>query len=257
MVRRERFVYDQSMDVEYSAEKAVSRIAAAIGEPARARILYCLLDGHARTSTELALVAEVSPSTASVHLTQLRDRGLVRVLAQGKHRYYSLEGEHTAAALEALMVVAMGPDNRFVSNTPQRLRAARTCYDHMAGTIAVALHDRFEQLGWLTTAPAAGPTRPHAARAMATLAYEVTPDGEQAMSALGIDIGAIRTLRRRFAYGCVDWSERKPHIAGALGAALLRVALKRKWLTQDLDSRALRITRSGEREFHRRFGVSL
>jgi DNA-binding transcriptional ArsR family regulator len=231
------------MDVEYSAEKAVSRIAAAIGEPARARILYCLLDGHARTSTELALVAEVSPSTASVHLTHLRDRGLVRVLAQGKHRYYSLEGEHTAAALEALMVVAVGPDNRFVSNTPQRLRAARTCYDHMAGTIAVALHDRFEQLGWLTTTPA--------------LAYDVTPDGERAMAALGIDIGAIRTLRRRFAYGCVDWSERKPHIAGALGAALLTVALKRKWLTQDLDSRALRLTRNGQRELQRQFGVRL
>jgi DNA-binding transcriptional ArsR family regulator len=243
MVRRSRLVYDQSMDVEYSAEKAVSRIAAAIGEPARARILYCLLDGHARTSTELALVAEVSPSTASVHLTHLRDRGLLRVLAQGKHRYYSLEGEHTAAALEALMVVAVGPDNRFVSNTPQRLRAARTCYDHMAGTIAVALHDRFEQLGWLTTTPA--------------LAYDVTPDGERAMAALGIDIGAIRALRRRFAYGCVDWSERKPHIAGALGAALLTVALKRKWLTQDLDSRALRLTRNGQRELQRQFGVRL
>ena len=223
------------MDVEFSAEKAASRIAAAIGEPARARILYFLLDGHARTSTELALVAEVSPSTASVHLTHLRDRGLVRVLAQGKHRYYSLEGAHTAAALEALMVVAVGPDNRFVSNTPQRLRAARTCYDH----------DRFEQFGWLTTAPAAA------------LSYDVTPDGERAMAALGIDIGSLRALRRRFAYGCVDWSERKPHIAGALGAALLTVALKRKWLTQDLDSRALRLTRSGERELHRQFGVRL
>jgi DNA-binding transcriptional ArsR family regulator len=261
------------MDVEYSAEKAVSRIAAAIGEPARARILYCLLDGHARTSTELAMVAEVSPSTASVHLTHLRDRGLVRVLAQGKHRYYSLEGEHTAAALEALMVVAVGPDNRFVSNTPQRLRAARTCYDHMAGTVAVALHDRFEQLGWLTTAPAAAARQTHAARAIeggkrasigatkaattVTLAYDVTPEGERAMAALGIDIGAIRTLRRRFAYGCVDWSERKPHIAGALGAALLTVALKRKWLTQDLDSRALRLTRSGQRELQRQFGVRL
>src|SRR3954462_4498435 len=128
MVRRQQFVYDQSMDVEFSAEKAASRIAAAIGEPARARILYCLLDGHARTSTELALVAEVSPSTASVHLTHLKDRGLVRVLAQGKHRYYSLEGAHTAAALEALMVVAVGPDNRFISTTPPRLRVARTCY---------------------------------------------------------------------------------------------------------------------------------
>jgi DNA-binding transcriptional ArsR family regulator len=257
------------MDVEYSAEKAASRIAAAIGEPARARILYCLLDGHARTSTELALVAEVSPSTASVHLTHLKDRGLVRVLAQGKHRYYSLEGAHTAAALEALMVVAVGPDIRFVSNTPQRLRAARTCYDHMAGTIAVALHDRFEQLGWLTSAANAAATQDttkasggadkrlsSGAAKVATLAYDVTPAGERALAALGIDIEATRALRRRFAYGCVDWSERRPHIAGALGAALLQVALKRKWLTQDLDSRALRVTRTGERDLKRHFGVS-
>src|SRR3569832_2748098 len=220
------------MDVEFSAEKAVSRIAAAIGEPARARILYCLLDGHARTSTELALVAEVSPSTASVHLTHLKDRGLVRVLAQGKHRYYSLEVAHTAAALEALMVVAVGPDNRYVSTTPQRLRSALTCYDHMAVTIAVALHDRFEQLGWMVLAPDA---------------YDITPACERALAAFGIDIEATRALRRRFAYGCVDWSERKPHIAGALGAALLQVALKRKWLTQDLDSRAQRVTRKGPR----------
>jgi len=243
MVRRQRFVYDQSMDVEFSAEKAAARIAAAIGEPARARILYCLLDGHARTSTELALVAEVSPSTASVHLTHLRDRGLVRVLAQGKHRYYSLEGAHTAAALEALMVVAVGPDNRFVPNTPQRLRAARTCYDHMAGTLAVVLHDRFKKSGWLTVTDA--------------LVYDITAAGERALNALGIDVEAMRTARRRFAYGCVDWSERKPHIAGALGAALLEVVLKRKWVTQDLDSRALRITRGGERELHRHFGVRL
>jgi len=235
------------MDVEFSAEKAVSRIAAAIGEPARARILYCLLDGHARTSTELAIVAEVSPSTASVHLTHLRDRGLVRVLAQGKHRYYSLDGAHTAAALEALMVVAVGPDSRFVPKTPQRLRAARTCYDHLAGTIAVVLHDRFEQLGWLIAGPLGDTAR----------AYDITPEGERALASLGIDITATRALRRRFAYGCVDWSERKPHIGGALGAELLKIALKRKWLSQDLDSRALQITRSGQRELQRHFGVRL
>lgn len=233
------------MDVEFSAEKAVSRIAAAIGEPARSRILYCLLDGHARTSTELALVAEVSPSTASVHLTHLKDRGLVRVLAQGKHRYYSLDGEHTAAALEALMVVAVGPDNRFLPNTPQRLRAARTCYDHMAGTVAVALHDRFEELGWLVASGDGART------------YDITPEGERALATLGIDVAAIRALRRRFAYGCVDWSERKPHIGGALGAELLKVALKRKWVSQDLDSRALQVTRSGQRDLQRHFGVRL
>jgi DNA-binding transcriptional ArsR family regulator len=244
MVTQEQFVYHQSMDAEHSAEESVSRIAAAIGEPARARMLYCLLDGHARTSTELALVAEVSPSTASVHLAQLKERGLVRVLAQGKHRYYSLEGTRTAAALEALMVVAVGPGNRFVPNTPPRLRVARTCYDHIAGKIAVALHDRLQQLAWLT----AGSSND---------SYDLTAAGAQALTGLGIDVEATRTLRRRFAYACVDWSERRPHLGGALGAAFLKLALQRKWISQDLDSRALRVTRTGWRDMEQRFGLRL
>jgi hypothetical protein len=111
----------------------------------------------------------------------------------------------------------------------------------LAGTIAVVLHDRFEQLGWLTTTPS----------------YDVTSEGTRALVALGIDIDTTRALRRRFAYGCVDWSERKPHIGGALGAALLKVALKRKWVSQDLDSRALRLTRTGCRELQARFGIRL
>jgi DNA-binding transcriptional ArsR family regulator len=240
---QERFVYHQSMDAEQSPEESASRIAAAIGEPARARMLYCLLDGHARTSTELALVAEVSPSTASVHLAQLKGRGLVRVLAQGKHRYYSLEGTRTAAALEALMVVAVGPGARFVPNTPPRLRAARTCYDHIAGQIAVALHDRLKHLAWLTAGSAGSDS------------YDVTADGARALTELGIDVAATRALRRRFAYACVDWSERRPHLGGALGAAFLKLALQRKWISQDLDSRALRVTRNGWRDMEHRFGL--
>ena len=103
---QERFVYNRSMNVDHHAEAAVSRIAAAIGEPARARMLYCLVDGRARTSTELAMVADVAPSTASVHLQRLKTQRLVKVLAQGKHRYYSLDGANVAATLEALSVLA-------------------------------------------------------------------------------------------------------------------------------------------------------
>src|ERR1700722_20122222 len=112
----------------YHADVAVCRIAAAIGEPARARMLYCLMDGRARTSTELAMVAEVSPSTASVHLSRLKTERLVKVLVQGKHRYYSLEGPNVASALESLSVLAGGPRGKFVPTTPSRLRVARTCY---------------------------------------------------------------------------------------------------------------------------------
>ena len=143
---QERFVYHQTMDVEDRAGSAISTIAAAIGEPARARMLCCLLDGRARTSTELAAVAGVTPSTASVHLHRLKTQRLVQVHAQGKHRYYSLEGAHVAAALEALSVLAGGTREPFVPNTPIRLRFARTCYDHIAGTLGVALNDRFKAL---------------------------------------------------------------------------------------------------------------
>src|SRR5919197_2258751 len=136
------------MNVE-EHDAAVAPIATSIGEPARARMLYYLTDGHARTSTELAVVAEVTPSTASVHLQRLKAQRLVKMVPQGKHRYYSLDDVHVAAALEALSVLAGGTRAAFVPRTPNRLRAARTCYDHIAGTLGVALHDRFKALGWL------------------------------------------------------------------------------------------------------------
>ena len=225
-------------------DAAVAPIAAAIGEPARARMLYSLVDGRARTSTELAVVAEVTPSTASVHLQRLRDQRLVKVSAQGKHRYYSLDRPDVAAALEALNVLA-GGSARFVPNTPRHLRAARTCYDHIAGTLGVALYDRFTALGWLAGA------------AQAEDARDLTTKGSAAFQALGIDLEAARASRRRFAFACLDWSERRSHLGGALGAAVLHLALKKRWVAQDLDSRVLRVTPAGARELRSRFGVML
>jgi DNA-binding transcriptional ArsR family regulator len=233
------------MNVE-THDDAAAGIAAAIGEPARARMLYCLSDGRARTGTELAMVADVTPSTASVHLQRLKAQRLVKVFAQGKHRYYSLEDANVAAALEALSVLVGGSHDAFVPNTPNHLRAARTCYDHIAGTVGVSLHDRFKALGWLS-----GDLK------RVVNGYDVTTAGTKGFAALGIDIESTRTLRRRFAYACVDWSERRPHLGGALGAAVLNVALKRKWLVQDLDSRALSVTSFGRREMQSRFGVQL
>jgi len=218
-------------------DAAVAEIAAAIGDPSRARMLYCLMDGHARTSTELAIVAEVGASTASVHLNRLREARLVTVFAQGKHRYYSLADRHVAAVLESLNVLAGGPARQFVPNTPSRLRAARTCYDHAAGTLGVALHDRMRAMGWLSKT------------------YEVSPTGEQAFATLGVHLAAAVASRRRFAYACLDWSERRPHLGGALGAAVLAALLKKKWVVQDLDSRALSVTAAGRRDLRARFGV--
>jgi DNA-binding transcriptional ArsR family regulator len=240
----QQFVYHQSMNVEDHAELVISRIAAAIGEPARVRILYCLLDGHARTSTELAVVADVSPSTASAHLNRLRRERLIKVLVQGKHRYYSLEGPNVASALEGLSIIAGSSRDKFVPTTPSRLRAARTCYDHLAGTLGVLLHNRLTTLGWLSGDSSDSEN-----------GYDLTPKGTKAFEALGIDLAATKKLRRRFAYACLDWSERQPHIGGALGAALLKTALKRKWVVEDLDSRALSVTSFGRREILTRFGL--
>jgi DNA-binding transcriptional ArsR family regulator len=233
------------MNVEDQADVAASRIAAAIGEPARARMLYSLMDGRARTSTELAVIAEVSPSTASIHLQRLTSERLVAVAVQGRYRYYTLRAPAVARVLEGLNVLGGGQRDKFVPTTPDRLRAARTCYDHMAGTAAVALHDRFIALGWL------------AAVLKNDTAYALTAKGSKALESLGIDVGAARALRRRFAYGCLDWSERRPHIGGAIGAALLESFQRKRWVSQDFDSRALSLTAAGRREFRARFGVSL
>jgi DNA-binding transcriptional ArsR family regulator len=219
----------------------VSSIAAAIGDPARARMLYGLVDGRARTSTELAVIAGVSPSTASAHLGRLQASRLVTVLAQGKHRYFSLRSEEVATALEALSVLAGGASATVASRTPQHLRAARTCYDHMAGALGVALHERFLALPWLSVDGA------HS--------YRLTAAGRSGFTSLGIDLETVQGARRRFAFPCLDWSERRPHLGGGLAAAFLGVALKRRWVVQDLDSRALRVTRGGQREIETRFGL--
>jgi len=231
--------------MNYDLDLVVSKIATAIGEPARVRILHCLLDGHARTSTELAVVAEVSPSTTSVHLNRLKAERLVKVLVQGKHRYYSLHGSDVAGALEALSIIAGESRERFVANIPSRLAMARTCYDHMAGKLGVMLHSRFKAMGWLSISSRKGNS------------CDLTIDGVKGFESLGIDVQETRAARRRFAYECLDWSERQPHLAGALGAALLEVARKRKWVVEDLDSRALSITSHGQGEILKRFAIQI
>jgi DNA-binding transcriptional ArsR family regulator/DNA-binding PadR family transcriptional regulator len=241
---RKHFVRDQIMDAGLSADAAVSRIAAAMGEPARTRMLLVLLDGHARTSTELASIAEVTASTASAHLNRLKEEKLVRVAAQGRHRYYSLQSAKVARALEGLTVLAGRNHKQFVPNTPEPLRYARTCYDHIAGTLSTLLHDHFLKEGWLRRDPRSGRN-----------GYELTHEGEKRLEQARLDLGPARATRRRFAYACLDWSERRPHIAGALGAALLSHGLTRRWITRDLDSRALHLTRIGEREMLKEFDL--
>jgi DNA-binding transcriptional ArsR family regulator len=202
---------------------AAARIARAIGEPARASMLYALMDRRARTATELAALAGVGAATASAHLKQLLENGLVKVAASGRHRYFNLATAEVARALEALGVLA---GSKFAPTTPDTLRQARTCYDHIAGWLGVALHDGFIARGWLTPA------------------YALTAAGARGLAAQELEASVLAT-RRRFAFACLDWSERRSHLAGALGAAILDQALAKRWLRRDADSRSLEITAAG------------
>ena len=232
------------MTVAPGSDEQVCRVAGAIAEPARARILFSLMDNRARTSTELAMIANVSPSTASAHLNRLKDERLVKVTAQGKHRYYRLAGEEIADLLESLSVLAGKSCKEFVPSTPAELLAARTCYDHVAGRLGVGLHDRLMTMHCLSPAKPDGDN-----------AYELTSAGVKMLSKLGVDVEAIRDARRRFAFGCIDWSERKPHLGGAVGAALLKLLLENGWVDRDIESRALFVTRRGNRELLAHFGL--
>jgi DNA-binding transcriptional ArsR family regulator len=254
---QEHFVYDQSVpyrqtmstrpktqDGAPTIDEGVSRVAAAIGDPSRALMLCSLLDGHARTSIELATIAEITPSTASVHLARLTGENLLRVVKQGKHRYYALNGPDVGIAMENLLVLSGVSTQKFAPNTPRRLQAARTCYDHMAGVLGVAFHNAMFKQGWLAE------DESREGR------YIVTPAGQKALEDLGIDLASAKASRRRFAFGCMDWSERCPHLGGALGASVLALALKRKWVSRELDSRALAVTAKGIREMRQYFGFA-
>ncbi|NLR74880.1 ArsR/SmtB family transcription factor [Leeia aquatica] len=224
-----------------SADARLARVAAALAEPARARMLCSLLDGRARTATELATVAEVAPSTASSHLARLQQEHWIDCLVQGRHRYYRLSAGPAAGALEALLNVAGHTAAPFQPSTPHHLLDLRTCYDHMAGRVAVALHDRLFALGWLSDPET----------------YQLQATGQHALQALGLDWAAVNKPRRKPACACLDWSERRPHLGGVLGAALLQLARQRQWVQQDLDSRRLQLTRQGQHALQQHFGLTL
>lgn len=226
-------------------DTAIETLTTTVAGRVRARILYCLLEGHARTKIELAAAAKVSPHIAGAQLSLLLDRRWVRISSAGRYRYYSLQDPRTAQTLKALAAISGVPPDHFIPSTPAHLRAARTCYDHMAGSVAVGLHDQMLSAGWLT--PAADDRSE----------YRLADQGAQALENLGVDLETVQARRRRFAYACLDWSERRPHLAGALGAALLQLAVQRKWIMRDLGSRALRLTPIGRNQMRRQFGLQV
>lgn len=225
-------------------------VAALIGDPGRARVLAALTDGRALPASVLASEAGVSPSTASAHLAKLVDGGLLRVERHGRHRYYRLSGPHVAAALESLAAVSPQAPVRSLrqGNRAQAMRAARTCYDHLAGRLGVALMRTLLERGVVADADGADgrfdPARPGRDRLSAPgrdAHYRLTDAGETFLADLGVRIPAGRRPLIRY---CVDWSEQAHHLAGRLGAALLTHALDEAWLRRT-PTRAVRLTPKG------------
>lgn len=217
----------------------LSRIGALLADPGRAAMLWALMDGSARPAGELTLIAGLSPSAASAHLARLTDGGLLALDVRGRHRYYRIATPDVAAAIEALMNVAQAstatlPATKPARTVPLEMRHARTCYDHMAGEVAVQVFERLVGDGVLVCE---GET------------IDATPDGAARLRDWGVDIGALRSRRRRFACTCLDWSERRPHLGGALGAALLDAWIAGGWVERASLPRVLRITPKGQRAF--------
>jgi DNA-binding transcriptional ArsR family regulator len=222
----------------------IAEVAALVGDPARASILCALLGGRALTATELAHVAGVSPQTTSGHLGKLHAARLLVLMKQGRHRYYRLAGPQVGQMLEGIMNVAMQGPPRYQpkSRLDDAMRHARTCYDHFAGTLGVGLADGMTERELVVLGDEAG---------------EVTPTGLGFLSRLGVDLTAARARRRVFCRPCLDWTERRPHIGGAVGAALAQRCFELNWVERIRDSRALRITPAGRRGLIEHFALTL
>jgi DNA-binding transcriptional ArsR family regulator len=222
----------------------LAEVAALIGDPARANILSALLDGRALTASELAYFARVTPQTTSGHLAKLTDGRLLSMVRQGRNRYYRLATPQVGQMLEGIMAVAAnGPKrHRPASKLDDALRTARTCYDHFAGKLGVSLADALRERGHLVLAEDGG---------------EVTESGTSFLLDFGVDLSAVRQKRRTFCRPCLDWTERRLHLGGAVGAALASRCFELGWFTRSRDSRALTIAPAGRQGLEEVFGVSL
>ncbi len=222
----------------------LAEIAALVGDPARANMLSALLDGRALTAGELAYVAGVSPQTTSGHLAKLTEARLLALQKQGRHRYYRLATPRVGQMLEGIMAVAADAPPRYrpPSKLDGALRDARTCYDHFAGRLGVGLADILSQRGQVVLSDEGG---------------EVTAAGVDFFAAFGVDLTEARRRRRVFCRPCLDWTERRPHLAGTVGAALARRCFDLGWFERRRDSRALLITSAGRCGLTEVFGLSL
>ncbi|HEX7216481.1 MAG TPA: helix-turn-helix domain-containing protein [Methylomirabilota bacterium] len=218
----------------------IAEVAALVGDPARATMVSALLDGRALTASELARVARVTPQTASTHLAKLTAAGLLRVLPSGRHRHFRLASPAVADMIDGIVAVALEqrPRYRPLSRHARALSAARICYDHLAGRLSVALTDSLVAREYIV---------------LDAEAAEITTAGARFFADFGI--GPPRSSRRRYCRLCLDWTERRPHIAGAIGAAITRRCFDLGWMQRMTGSHAVIVTPSGRRGFRQRFGV--
>jgi len=224
---------------------SIAQIGSLVGDSARVAMLQALMGGKALTASELAIAAGITPQTTSGHLAQLSAASLISVTKQGRHRYHRLASPQVAALLESLMLVASGADGT-VQTGPRDagMRLARTCYDHVAGWVGVSLADAAAARGWIEIGEDSA---------------SVTPAGLDRFTSMGIDAEAMRSAGGRskpICRPCLDWSERRPHLAGRLGAALCTHGLSRGWIRKRADTRALDVTPAGWRALKELFDIS-
>ncbi|MER8420880.1 winged helix-turn-helix domain-containing protein [Mesorhizobium sp. M1329] len=216
----------------------IPRIASLVGDPARANMLSALMGGTALTASELALEAGVSLPTASSHLSKLMEGGLLTLASQGRHRYYGLAGPQVAGMIEAItgVAAAVGPQRVRPGPRDAAMRVARVCYDHLAGEQAVAMLDRLVARQVLLRDDEE---------------IQLGPSAASHFAAIGIDIHT--KARRPVCRACLDWSVRRSHLAGTLGAAILDKILAEKWARREKDSRAVIFSPVGKQVFEKTF----
>jgi DNA-binding transcriptional ArsR family regulator len=215
------------------AEPDLARIAATVGDARRIQMLSLLMEGRALTAKELALGAGIEPATASAHLKRLLDDGLLASASQGRHKYFRFASEHVAQLVESLMRVAPRRPVPTAAQHEEPIRRARFCYDHLAGSLGTGLFTLMLKKGWLADeAPQAKELR-------------LTPRGEKALTTLHVDVAAAHARRRQFACRCLDWSERRDHLGGALGAAVAQQLQSLHWIERRKHSREVKVTVQG------------
>jgi DNA-binding transcriptional ArsR family regulator len=230
-------VYEQE---EQIGEPDLAAVGALLAEPARAKVLLALLDGRSLPASLLASEAGIAPSTASYHLARLVDAGLIAVASRGRHRYFTLTGGEVAQLIEAVARIApLQPIRSLRQGTrAHALRYARSCYDHLAGRLGVAVTDALQGQGMIAPCDGVG--------------FTVTKQGALILSELGVDARAGEVVR-----GCLDWTEQRDHIAGSIGSALMSRLLELGWLARDEGTRALHLTDAGRTDLPLRLGLQL